>query len=65
MGKYNSYIIQKILLFKAFNYYLLLWTIYYTILKRLKIYDSTAVDSSDDDNEMDYLSGSLGSDADW
>ena len=31
---------------------------------RFKIYDLTAVDSSDDEDEMDYLSESSGSEAD-
>ena len=52
MGKYDSYIIQKILFFKA---PLLSFTVekFYAALKRFKIYDSTAVDSSDDEDEID------------
>ena len=30
-----------------------------------KIFDSTTVDSSDDEDEMDYLSKSFSSEADW
>ena len=32
---------------------------------KFKIFDSTAVDSSDDEDEIDYLSESSGSEADW
>ena len=57
------------ILFKRFffrlHYYLLLWGIYKAALKRLKIYDSTAVGSNDDEDEMNYLSQSSGSVADW
>ena len=61
MGKYDRYIIQKILS------PLLSFTVenYYAALKRFKIYDSTAVDSSDDEDEIDYLSESSGSEANW
>ena len=62
MGKYDSYIIQKILFFKV---PLLSFTVknYYAALKS---YDSAAVDSSNDEDEMiDYLSESSGSEADW
>ena len=41
-----------------FHYYLLQWTIhriYYATLKMFKIFDSTAVHSSDDEDEMGYL----------
>ena len=64
MGKYDSYVIQMILFFKA---PLLSFTVenYYAALKRFKIYDSTVVDSSDDEDEIDYLSESSGSEADW
>ena len=64
MGKYDSYIIQKILFFKA---PLLYFTVenYYAAIKRFKIYDSTAVNSSDVGDEIDYLSESSGSEADW
>ena len=51
MGKYDSYNKDSVIIFN------LLWSvhrIYYTALKMSKIYDSTAVDSSDDDDEMDY-----------
>ena len=34
-------------------------------LKMFKIYDSTAVDPSDDEDNMDYLSESSGGEADW
>ena len=52
------------LLFKRFcilrlHYYLLLWSIrriYYAALKMFKIFDLSAVDSKDDEDEMDYLS---------
>ena len=56
MGKYDSYIIQKILFFLRLHYYFLLWSIhriYYAVLKMFKIFDSTAVDSKDDEDEMD------------
>ena len=58
MGKYDSYIVQKIQFLKL-HYYLLLWSIhrnYYTALKMFKIFDSMSVDSKDDEDEMDYLS---------
>ena len=51
--------------FLRLHYHLLLWKIYYAALKRFKIYDSTAVDSSDDEDEMCYLSESSVSEADW
>ena len=51
--------------FVRLHYHLLLWRIYYAAPKRFKIYDSTAVDSSDDEDEMDYLSENSGSEADW
>ena len=38
---------------------------YYAAPKRFKIYDSTAVDSSDDEDEIDYLSESCSSEANW
>ena len=34
-------------------------------VKMFKIYDSTAVNSSDDEDRMDYLSESSGGEADW
>ena len=34
-------------------------------VKMFKIYDSTAVNSSDDEDEMGYLSESSGGEADW
>ena len=34
-------------------------------LQMFKIYDSTAVDSSDDEDDMDYLSESFGGEVDW
>ena len=34
-------------------------------LKMFKIYESTAVDSSDDKDDMDYLPESSGGEADW
>ena len=58
MSKYDGYIIQKIQ-FLRLHYYLLLWSIlriYYTTLKMFKIFDSTTVNSKDDEDEMDYLS---------
>ena len=57
MGKYDSYIIREILFVRP-HYYLLLWSIhriYYAALKMFKIYDSTDVDSNNE-NEIDYLS---------
>ena len=53
--------------FLRLHYYLLLWSIhriYYVALKMFKIYDSTTVDSNDDEDEMDYLSESSSSEAD-
>ena len=53
--------------FLRLHYYLLLWSIqriYYAALKMFKIYDSAAVDSNDDKDEMDYLSESSGGEAD-
>ena len=64
MRKYDSCIIQKILFLRR-HYYLLLWRIYYAALKRFKIYDSITIDYSDDQDEMNYLSESSGSEADW
>ena len=65
-------ILSKRICFLRPHYYLLLWSIrriYYAALKMLKIYDSTAVgstddDDDDDDDEMDYLSESSGGEAD-
>ena len=54
MEKHDSYIIKKIM-FLRIHYYLLLWKIYYA-LNRVEIYDSTAVGSSDDEDEMDSFS---------
>ena len=34
-------------------------------VKMFKIYDSTAVDSNDDEDGMDYLSESSGGETDW
>ena len=34
-------------------------------LKVFKIYDSTIVDSNDDEDEVDYLCESSGGEADW
>ena len=34
-------------------------------VKMFKIYDPTAIDSNDDENEMDYLSESSGGEVDW
>ena len=39
--------------------------IYYAALKMFKIFDSTAVDFNDDEDEMDYLSESSKSESDW
>ena len=67
MCKYDSYIIQKTL-FLRLHYHLLLWSIHrihYAAIKMFKISDSTAVDSSDDEDEVDYLSVSSGGEADW
>ena len=63
MGKYDSHIIQKSLFFKA---PILSFTVDNLLCctKRFKIYDSKAADSSDDEDEMDYLSESSGSEAD-
>ena len=60
----TAIVLSKRFCFLMLHYYLLLWRIYYAALKRFKIYDSTAVDSSDDLDEMDYLSKSSGSEAD-
>ena len=54
MDKYDSYIIRTTE-FLTLYYYRLLWKIYYAALQRFKIYDSSAVDSNDDEDEMDYL----------
>ena len=51
--------------FVRLHYHLLLWRIYHAAPKRFKIYDSTAVNSSDDEDEIDYLSENSGSEADW
>ena len=67
MGKYDSYIIQKIL-FLRLHYYLLLWSIhriFYAALTMFKTFDSIAVDSNDDEDEKDYLSESSGCETDW
>ena len=67
MGKCDSCIIQKIM-FLWLHYYLLLWSIqriYNASLKMFKIFDSTAVDSSDDEDGMDYLSENFSSEVDW
>ena len=37
----------------------------YAALKMFKIYDSTAVDSNNDEDEMDYSSEISGGEADW
>ena len=58
MGKYDNYSYSKDDCFLRLHYYLALWRIYYAALKRLKIYDSTAADSNDDEDEMDDLSES-------
>ena len=39
--------------------------IYYAVLKMFKIYNLTAVDSNNDEDEMDYLSEISGGEADW
>ena len=39
--------------------------IYYAALKMFKIYDSTAVDSNNDEDQMDYSSEIFGDEADW
>ena len=61
------------LLFKRFcllrlHYCLLLWSIhriYYAAPKLFKIFDSTVVDSSDDEDETDYSSESYGGEIGW
>ena len=61
-------ILFKRLCFSRLCYHLLLWgihRIYYAALKMFKIHDSTAVVSSDDDDEMDHLSESSGGEYDW
>ena len=37
----------------------------YAALQRFKIYDSTFVDSSDGEDEMDYSAETSGSESDW
>ena len=67
MGKYDSYIIQTIL-FLRLHYHLLLWSIhrvYYAASNTFKIFDSAAVDPSDDEDEMDCLPESSGGETDW
>ena len=67
MGKNDSYIIKRFCSLRL-HYYLLLWSIcriYYAAPEMLKISDSTAVDSSDDDDEMDYSSESYDGEIDW
>ena len=57
MGKCDSHIITNFRLLRL-HYYLLPWSIhriYYAAPKMSKILDSTAVDSNDDEDEMDYL----------
>ena len=54
--------------FLRLRYYRLLPSIhrmYYSALWMFKILDSTAVDSNDDEDEIDYLSESSGSETDW
>ena len=51
--------------FLRLHYHLLRWRIYCAAPKRFKIYDLTAVDSSDHEDEMGYLSESFGNEADW
>ena len=61
-------ILSKRFCFLRLHYYLLLWSvqrIYYAALKMLKIYDSTAVGSNDDEDEMDCLSESSVGEAHW
>ena len=61
------------ILFKRFCFlmlhcYHLLWSIhriYYALLEMFKVYDSTAVGSSVDEDKMDYSSESSGREADW
>ena len=61
---------MRAILFKRFcfsrnYYYLSLWSIHRIYYAELfKIYDSIAVDSNDDEDEMDYLSESFGGKAD-
>ena len=60
-------VLFKIFCFIRLHCYLLLWSIhkiYYAALKMFEIYDSTAFDSGDDEDEMDYLSESSGGEAD-
>ena len=61
-------ILFKIFCLLRFHYYYLLWSIhriYYAAPNMFKIFDSAAVDSSDGEDEMDYLSESSGGEADW
>ena len=61
-------ILLKRFCFLKLHYYLLQWSIhriYYAALKMFKIFDSTAVDSNDDEDEMDYLPESSGGETDW
>ena len=68
MGKYDSYIIQKILFIKA---PLLFFTVEYSknllccAPKMFKIFDPTSVYSSDYEDEMDYSSESYGGEIGW
>ena len=67
MGKYSNKIIKKILGLRL-HCYLLLWNIdriCYAALKMFKLFDSTIVDSSDDDDEMEYFFGNPGGETDW
>ena len=59
MGKYDSYIIQKILFLGSIIIFHVLWSshrIYYAAINMFKIYDSNSVDSNDDEDH--YLSES-------
>ena len=63
MGNYKAVLFKRSCFLKQ-HYYLLLWSshrIYNRALQILKIYDPTAVDSSDDEDEMRRSGG----EADW
>ena len=56
MGKYDSFLYSKDSVFIHYCVLLLsIHRIYYAATKMFKIYGSTAVDSNNDEDEMDYL----------
>ena len=66
MGKYDRYIIQKILAPLSSFTVESIHRIYFAALKMFKIYDSiVVVDSNDNEDEIDFLSESSGVEADW